>query len=289
MEIIIDEEFEGILPPLDTETYRTLEENIVAHGCIYPLVVWAGVLVDGHNRYRICIENGIPFETTEKEFPTREDALIWIISNQLSRRNLSPIQLSYYRGLHYRAEKKRITNIAGANQHTKEVGGQNDHQPLPLATARVLSDHYGVSPKTIRRDATLSAAIDAIGGESPEAKRALLSGEMRLGKKELADLSAMTGEEIREIASGIENGTYERRAAVAAEPEEPSLQSQPAQQRRSRAVDAVLAGLSPLSAADGMSGAFSSGVAGLGPVQKRTLKATLRVYIDLLESLYARL
>jgi len=124
-EIIIDEEFKALLPTLDQTTFKLLEENIIENGCRDPLVLWDGVLIDGHNRYEICTQHFIPFATVDKEFASREDALIWIISTQVSRRNLSPMQLSYYRGLHYRAEKKRISNARGVNQHS-EVDGQND-------------------------------------------------------------------------------------------------------------------------------------------------------------------
>ena len=93
-EIIIDEEFRSLLPALDKETYRLLEENIIQNGCRDALVLWEGILIDGYNRYRICTEHEIPFNTIEKAFGAREEALIWIVSNQISRRNLLPIQLS---------------------------------------------------------------------------------------------------------------------------------------------------------------------------------------------------
>jgi len=104
--IIIDDEFKILLPRLDDETYRLLEENILEYGCRVPLILWNGILIDGYNRLQICTEHNIPFNTTDMEFDSREDALIWIIENQISRRNLTPIQLSHFRGLHYLADKK---------------------------------------------------------------------------------------------------------------------------------------------------------------------------------------
>ena len=69
-----------------------LTDSILANGCEMPLVVWNGIIVDGHNRYRICRENGVPFAVEEKAFDSREAAEIWIIRNQLGRRNLSDFQ-----------------------------------------------------------------------------------------------------------------------------------------------------------------------------------------------------
>ena len=57
-----------------------------------PLVIRNGTILDGHNRYRICHENSIPFAVEEKSFESRESAKIWLIRNQLGRRNLPDFQ-----------------------------------------------------------------------------------------------------------------------------------------------------------------------------------------------------
>lgn len=50
----IDYEFQSQIPPLTDEEFKQLEDNIVSDGVIInPLIVWNGILVDGHNRYRI--------------------------------------------------------------------------------------------------------------------------------------------------------------------------------------------------------------------------------------------
>ena len=140
--IIIDEEFQSLLPALDKETYMSLEQNILTNGCMFPLVLWGNTLIDGYNRYKICTEHDIPFQTIEKEFPLREAAMIWMISNQISRRNLNPIQLSYFRGLHYHADKKIVTNKGGNNQFSRqdEVVLQNEEQPESQSTVARLSN-----------------------------------------------------------------------------------------------------------------------------------------------------
>ena len=54
LHLTIDPEFEGKIPPLREEELKQLEENILADGVVInPLIVWDGVIVDGHNRYRI--------------------------------------------------------------------------------------------------------------------------------------------------------------------------------------------------------------------------------------------
>ena len=51
-EVAIDEEFRALLPTLDGEKFRLLEESILQHGCRAPLVLWNGILIDGYNRYQ---------------------------------------------------------------------------------------------------------------------------------------------------------------------------------------------------------------------------------------------
>ena len=54
LHLTIDPEFASIIPPLREEEQKQLEENILADGVVInPLIVWNGVIVDGHNRYRI--------------------------------------------------------------------------------------------------------------------------------------------------------------------------------------------------------------------------------------------
>lgn len=90
--IKIDPEFKSLIPPLTDEEYDGLRDSLLKEGCRDALVVWDGVLVDGHNRYEICEKHGIPYDTVEMEFANRNDAKLWIYKNQLSRRNLKDLQ-----------------------------------------------------------------------------------------------------------------------------------------------------------------------------------------------------
>jgi len=39
--------------------YNLLAKNIIEDGCRDPLVTWNGMLLDGHNRYEICLKHSI--------------------------------------------------------------------------------------------------------------------------------------------------------------------------------------------------------------------------------------
>lgn len=217
--IIIDEEFKALLPALDEKTYTMLEENLLENGCRDALILWGDILIDGYNRYDICSKHDIPYKIVVKEFASREEVLIWIITNQVSRRNLTQTQLSYYRGLHYRADKKLVTNERGTNQSTKPVERQIDVQPEKQPTAARLAGQYHVSAKTIERDNKASLAIDAIGESSPETKTKILSGDYDVSKRELERIAGMNGDDLDAVIADIEEGinakyAVTRRAAV---------------------------------------------------------------------------
>ena len=90
-ELKIDDEFKNALPPLTDAEFTLLETNVVENGCEMPLVVWNGVIVDGHNRYKICRKHNIPFAVEEKSFSSKDEAVLWIVQNQIGRRNLDQL------------------------------------------------------------------------------------------------------------------------------------------------------------------------------------------------------
>jgi len=272
--IIIDEEFKTLLPALDKDTFALLEENLIQNGCRDSIVLWGNILIDGHNRYEICSRHGIPFNTIAKDFDSREEALIWIISTQVSRRNLTPIQLSHFRGLHYMADRKMH---GGNRRNSTEIS--SGHSGILKSTAGRLAGQYRVSPRTIARDARTAAAIEAIGEISPSAKKMILSGEAGLDKKKLGGLSEKPTEEIEAVAAAIENGTYEKQPAT------PSASSAP-----EKPVDSILAKIPPLQLAiDDLSASLSVLPKIRSDADKTKMKAALYPCVKQIEDLYRQI
>ena len=89
MQIKIDNEFKNLIPPLLPKEKQELEESIKKEGCRDALVVWNQILLDGHNRKEIAEKLKIKYKIKEIKLKNRTEALIWIINNQLGRRNLS--------------------------------------------------------------------------------------------------------------------------------------------------------------------------------------------------------
>ena len=88
----IKESFRTIIPPLTPEEYSLLERSILEDGCRDAIITWKGFIIDGHNRYGICEKHGLHYDTEEIGLDTEQDALVWIINNQLGRRNITDYQ-----------------------------------------------------------------------------------------------------------------------------------------------------------------------------------------------------
>jgi len=178
-QITIDKEIQDLILPLTEEEYETLKENILKEGIRDALVVWNGILLDGHHRYEIAKEYGLSYQTVEIELPDKEAAKEWVYKNQLGRRNLTPEMASYYRGKLYESRKKQ-----GAR-----IDLTSDKNCQKLSTAEEIGNQYGVHGNTVRNDAKFSQAVDKVAEElGEEAKRAILTGKARVPKQDVEKL-----------------------------------------------------------------------------------------------------
>lgn len=176
MEIKIDPEFSSLIPAISEEEKTDLEESLLSEGCRDALILWDDILLDGHNRFDICTRREIKFKTIGKTFDSRNQAKIWIIANQLGRRNLSREQKSYLLGTQYNLEKKD----RGGDQKSK---GQN--VSLIQIAPKIAKEHH-VNPKTVQRAGKFAQSVDKM---TPQERRDVLSGKSGKTKKEIIELS----------------------------------------------------------------------------------------------------
>ena len=177
-DLTVDPEFRDLIPPLNEEELKLLEESLVADGCESPLIVWSGVIIDGHNRYAICRKRDIPFPIQEKNFDTREDVMLWMLRNQLGRRNLNSYQRSELALrteplLREAAKKKQATSTGGQKPQLLETSRKAEKK---LHTDKELANLAGVSDNTIRKARRIVRdADDAV-------KRELRQGKLTVNK-----------------------------------------------------------------------------------------------------------
>lgn len=200
MNITIDKEFKSLIPALTDDEYKGLEESILKEGCRDSLVLWGDTLVDGHNRYEICTKHGIAFETVQKDFDNRDDAIQWIILNQFGRRNL-PMYERARLALRLKpviAEKAKENQLSTLKQN-KTVSQKSVER---IDTQKELAKVAGVSHDTIAKVEKIEKTA------SPEVKAKLQSGDMSINQAyqtiRRAEKEAIRENERQENAEKIE-------------------------------------------------------------------------------------
>ncbi len=201
--LTIDPEFEAKCPPLSEDELAQLEENILEEGVVLmPLIVWNNTIVDGHNRYRIAQEHpGITFQTHEKQFDNRYQAISWICKNQLGRRNLTSQQKKYLIGQRYDAEKK----AHGGDRKSEKAksSGQNDHLIFAQKTRERIASETNTSDGYVKRADLYAKGIDAAEEVLPGIKDDLLSGKYKPKEADVAAIARASPEDRREKAEQL--------------------------------------------------------------------------------------
>jgi hypothetical protein len=180
-QIKVDPEFATLIPPLSESELALLEESLRREGLREPLLVWKEtyILLDGHNRLRLCQKLGIEPRLSFQSLPDREAARLFLLRIQMARRNLSRGAEAYLRGRRY---------LDSRHQGARSTSGHND----PKRLSEELAQEFKVGEKTIRRDANFALAVDAIVANcGEEAKQQILSRGSRLLRNRVIRLSKM--------------------------------------------------------------------------------------------------
>ena len=176
----IDPEFESLIPPLTDDEFNQLRKNILEVQEVYdPLIVWNGILVDGHNRWKIIKENpDIRYKVTEVIFFNRNEAKLWIINNQLGRRNLEKsdaIDLAEKKVevTAQMAKEKQLSTLK-QNQNADRSVQMDKTEETPINTREEIAKTAGVSTGTVAR-------YQEVKKKAPELVPKIKSGEMTIG------------------------------------------------------------------------------------------------------------
>lgn len=191
----VDPEFQGKIPPLTFEELNQLEANILRDGrIINPIIVWEGLIVDGHNRFIIAKKHPeIPYTVHETEFANRYEAIIWICKNQLGRRNLTPEQKKYLIGKQYEAEK--CSNGGDRKSAVAKSGCQIGNLIPTSKTCQKVAKENGVGMRTVFRAEEFAKGVDAAEEAVPGTRQKVLSGEVKPTAAEIASVARAPPEE----------------------------------------------------------------------------------------------
>lgn len=184
VELKIDPEFEALIPPPTEDEFKQLRENILEVQEVYdPILTWNGVIVDGHNRWKIIQEHPeVSFKVTEVIFFNRNEAILWIINNQLGRRNLNKADAIIL------AQKKNEVTAQAAKERQKQAGGDKKSEEYK-ENASVKNDKTDFDPISTRKETAKLAGVsegtvaqfEQVQKKKPELVDSIRKGEMTIG------------------------------------------------------------------------------------------------------------
>jgi len=137
--IKVNNTFKNLIPPLSIDEYTALEQSIIAEGVRDAIVTWNGYIVDGHNRHEIATRHGLTYRTIEREFADEDAVIVWMIDNQLARRNINDgikYKLAVQkRDVLERIGLKKMQEMGAVGRKIQSNGGLSvtDNPPFPEA------------------------------------------------------------------------------------------------------------------------------------------------------------
>lgn len=173
----INPEYERLLLKLPKTEYEALKESIKAEGLHFPITVnGEGFILDGHHRYRICLELGVEPKFEVKTFPNKLLEKKFVIEANLKRRHLTPFQraelayplLEIERQL---AKQRQLATLKKGNKlpiSSFELNGEKGQ------SRDIVARKAGLSPITFQR------AVKIIEEGSEEIKENVRRGEVSI-------------------------------------------------------------------------------------------------------------
>ena len=187
MNITVSEELKAYIDPLTPDEHEALERSLLAEGCRDALVLWGDLLIDGHNRYGICQQHGIPFQTVQHpHFKSMDDVHLWMIDQHLGRRSVSDFQ----RGV--LALRKR------------EILAQRRERGAAPSSA-------STSPDQVANQAETAAVPDP----APLKNRTDIARAARLSSNQVVMIEKIQNQAVPELVAAVKQGTISLNAAAA--------------------------------------------------------------------------
>ncbi len=210
-------EMAELLPPLTGEQLAALEADILKNGCYSPVIVNEDmVVIDGHNRQRLCEQHGLPYQMAVFSFADLLEAKQWALDTQKGRRNLDKWELGKI-ALRLKpdieARAKENMSAGGGDQKSEDAKSGLATLPNPISpvdTRKELADAVGLGERTMGK-------VMQIDEHAPTAvKEALDSGDLSINQgynitRQVRELPEEQREEAAALAVELEKAKKEIR------------------------------------------------------------------------------
>lgn len=198
----IDNEFSRFSFQTSDEYYLTYKQLLQANHLCHPIIVWDGLIVDGHLQYRACQEINKRFTYTELDVKTRNEVIRWRCNQLLNKQCLlTDEQIRYCIGKLYLAEVEHNKYLKCHNLPTpvQQIPRSEASPKRKNTTALYLSKKLHISTNVVLRDSKHARAIDAFFEKCPSIAHAILNEEIRLPLNTMEALANYSGKKLRDM------------------------------------------------------------------------------------------
>lgn len=194
----IDSEFKRLSVPLSPEEERKLENSLIRKGCMDPIAVWHGCILDGHKRYEICSYEEMDYKTVEMNFVSREDAIIWICKKRVEESSADKTIYKYLVGKWYNAEKTRIhakrkeERRKSLDLAIEQKGEEGQLVSIPVnRISKVIAVQISMSYNSVESYGMLAKFLDEISEKDEVFFTALVENKIVVSFEKLRKLAQM--------------------------------------------------------------------------------------------------
>ena len=225
-ELKFNSELQNLIPPLSDEEKKSLEDSLLKYGYKgSPIYTWNGYIIDGHNRYELCLKHNIeyPFEELDLgDEATIVDIMEWMINTQLGRRNLPAQQrIAIWDKFRKAVEKdnaerksKKIS-LSNKNRNSNNVQLDKNESDKSLYTRQQVAKKANVGTGTIARyDKVMKSNDEKIKKQMEKGELTINAAYEKIRAKEKKKdnvESFKTYKETAKLYGGIQQGRFPKR------------------------------------------------------------------------------
>ncbi|WP_028515172.1 hypothetical protein [Ruminococcus flavefaciens] len=195
-----DPEIMRLSIPISQEQSKRLESSIIENGCLEPIVVWNGIILDGHKRYKMCSDEGINFDIREKKFKNLYEAAIWVCYQRIKQYDKFSIQYCYLVGKLYSYLKVvTLEQRKESGYHENHKNGEERKPAYEDYTSFHLGNIIGLHRTTVQRYRRISEAMDKIDQVEPMLFKSIMEGRLNYKNTEIIEIAQMDNKRIERI------------------------------------------------------------------------------------------
>ena len=162
----------AMFPRMGEAEFAALRDDIKSNGLLTPITLYEGMILDGGNRYRACLDAGV-----EPRFDNFDgsDVVAFVLSSNFHRRHLSPGQQATIVAAAQDWSKAQTRGGNGSNQHRKEQNADADSLLL-------IGDDIASRAALSGAGRTTQHAADLVARKDPDLAKKVIAGEISLPK-----------------------------------------------------------------------------------------------------------